>query len=171
MRNSASAAKVFRSSKVRLSLGVDDFDKISQCSKTFGAPRTAYKNVVSASGFNHIPFKGSEPGPSTYKPSTKTGRPEYTMRPKTCKHLFAVTINPGPGTYDNLQQMSKHAQYTATKHENPSTKVIHEECWNGPKKGDRIPTLAVQKPGPTAYTFTGTSNIYQRMSTTLARKG
>jgi len=37
--------------------------------------------------------------------------------------VFAVTMNPGPGTYSNLQQLHESGQYTMTKHESPSTAV------------------------------------------------
>ena len=40
----------------------------SESKSTFGAARDAYANVVSASGFNYIPFKKEAPGPAHYAP-------------------------------------------------------------------------------------------------------
>jgi hypothetical protein len=84
----------------------DDFKD----NRTFGVPREATSNVVSANKFNFTPFKPELPGPCYYgtsmHPYLELGsnisqHNKYSLRPKTQKNpIEIVDENPGPGQYD-----------------------------------------------------------------------
>lgn len=105
--------------------------------RTFGVPREATSNVVSANKFNFIPFKAEQPGPCYYGTSIHpylelgsniTNYNKYSLRPRTQKNpIEIVDENPGPGSYEptkpKVQVMSVYKQSKEAPHSVSLTRI------------------------------------------------
>ena len=62
--------------------------------------------------------------------------------------VFKIVKTPGPGTYAAVGSIKADGNYACNTHSRTKTPLIKRDSDSKPKKTDRIPSLAVEAPGP-----------------------
>ena len=128
-RNTNISKTQFGSERGRTTSATRSYDDFKD-NKTFGVPREATSNVVSANKFNFTPYKAELPGPCYYGTSIHpylelgsniTQYNKYSLRPRTRKNpIEIVDENPGPGQYEppkpKVQVLSVYKEGSEAKH-------------------------------------------------------